>query len=662
MKKFVFILITSLITINLSNAQIAFHDAEELKKYLRPSGPGAFKFGPISGDTDGYIKILKKYVDLAQRPNIKNSRDLHNYFNSKGNSFIANYLNSGGSFSAAGDPPVTTAAFNSISKIGSLNVTNIADGIAKFLVKRTKEELTVAFFDRFKEVFDSYPEFQLLFENTHRNFKIIESFEFNRYLKTLRVDFFKDIDNLHINIAKLNSVTCQPNDNNCTTRVQFYNSFFQSDNGHLLKTGLTIVQELKEGTNPAEFISLIASNTDFNNLTDPAFTNAKNIVKLTNLISNSLRSTDDNETWISGNDLNKLINDLDAFNIYLGLLYQQNDSNTISFQTSSGAKTFRDILGGLANATAPIEAYMKEVAYDIDKIHAALDNIKNIKNSLNQPDNSDYYIFYNSIISLVTDISELNSVLNPLGITIRQKPEIQKFLKLANSAGNVYQDLSSKNYSAVIMDIRILFEDLGVSNDTKFYGEFLKYGSFMAAIVEAEDSDEVSEIIESIALPSGSSTIKKRSKFNLALNAYVGLSPALEYNGDTKDTKFSLGINAPIGVAASWGIKGKNNKEQGSFSVFVPLIDIGAVTNFRFSDDMTEELPEIKLENIFAPGFYVVHGWAKLPISWGIGGQLGPHLREVNTMGNTFDSDPSFSLRAFIAVDIPLLNFYTKSR
>jgi len=38
----------------------------------------------------------------------------------------------------------------SLSSIGGLDVTNIADGLAKFLVKRTKQELTMAFFQNLK--------------------------------------------------------------------------------------------------------------------------------------------------------------------------------------------------------------------------------------------------------------------------------------------------------------------------------------------------------------------------------------------------------------------------------------------------------------------------------------------------------------------------------
>ncbi|MFX8731580.1 hypothetical protein ABTM48_20530, partial [Acinetobacter baumannii] len=50
-----------------------------------------------------------------------------------------------------------------LSSIGGLDVTNIADGLAKFLVKRTKQELTIAFFSKFDSLIAKYPDLQTVF-------------------------------------------------------------------------------------------------------------------------------------------------------------------------------------------------------------------------------------------------------------------------------------------------------------------------------------------------------------------------------------------------------------------------------------------------------------------------------------------------------------------
>src|SRR5262245_59238255 len=55
-----------------------------------------------------------------------------------------------------------TANFsNIVPKLGNLDVTTISDGLAQFLVERTKEELNAAFFEKFKETMKKFPEFKI---------------------------------------------------------------------------------------------------------------------------------------------------------------------------------------------------------------------------------------------------------------------------------------------------------------------------------------------------------------------------------------------------------------------------------------------------------------------------------------------------------------------
>ncbi|WP_420601498.1 hypothetical protein [Flagellimonas sp.] len=652
------ILKTFLLAISLFSTQAiaqnevrtAYYDALTISKlYENNSATGV----PLDNET---WRILKFYFpSKASLPT-----DILN------NPFLKTYFNAGGSSSVL-DKSVIQEGLG-VSSVGAdgLSITTVADGLAKFLVKRTKEELTVAFFDRFKEVFVKFPELQIVFPNTIRTFGVIDSFNFSAYLNTIRQAFLKDLDNLHINIPNLEglkNVNCLAADANCRARIGFYSSFFTSDNGYLLKTALSLVEELKRGTNPAEIITMLSQSSDLNKIGNPNFREVKSVLDLTAFISNNLLSTDENKIWISGNEIRNLISDPTTLKIYLGLLYQSDESSKIVFQTAAGVpQSLRQLLGGLASNLLPIESYLKSMAFELDKVNSAVSNIRALKISGGKPDNSDYFTFYSSIVSFLSNASKLNL----LGITISHQKEIDEFMRLASSAGNTYHNLSSRNYSAAVADLRVFLEDVGVTNGA-FLKEFLKYGSFMATVAEAENSDQVQAAIEAVALPAGSATIKKRTEQNIALNAYVGLSPGLEYYGETDAYGFSLGVNAPIGVAFSKGrfdYEASTNTyaEKGSTTWYFTLIDLGAVTSFRFGDSETEKLPEIKLENIFAPGVYHVWGLAKWPVSIGLGGQLGPQLRGITDVSTDVDSNLSFSVKAFVAVDIPLLNFYTRSR
>ena len=255
-----------------------------------------------------------------------------------------------------------------------------------------------------------------------------------------------------------------------------------------------------------------------------------------------------------------------------------------------------------------------------------------------------YKDIFHATLSFIEQLDNAK-VLNP-NFTIKGSSEV---IQVMGALNDIYLDLNERKYNALILDLSRLLTQLLGEDKFGWKDELIKYGSFIANVAQAENSNQVQSAIEAIALPAGSASIKKRSKSNIALNAYLGISPGIEHNGDTDKSKFALGLNAPIGIAASWGHglkynkKCKCNKEQGSSSVFISLIDLGAVTTYRFADSETENIPEIEFENILAPGAYYVYGLPKLPISIGLGGQFGPRLREITDDTISLNSKISFS-------------------
>jgi hypothetical protein len=200
--------------------------------------------------------------------------------------------------------------------------------------------------------------------------------------------------------------------------------------------------------------------------------------------------------------------------------------------------------------------------------------------------------------------------------------------------------------------------------------KLLRYGSFMATVATAKSSDEVQYAIEAAALPVGSSRVKRASDFNVSLNAYAGLFYGVERINDVDSGRWKAnvyGVTAPIGVAASWGHRAffiPTGKTEWSTTVFITLIDLGAVAAFRFTDDSTSQIPSIKLKHIFSPGAFLSIGIPRTPISFNLGAQMGPNLRKVNNdllKGNDFDDKIYWRFSASFCVDIPILNFHTKS-
>jgi hypothetical protein len=116
------------------------------------------------------------------------------------------------------------------------------------------------------------------------------------------------------------------------------------------------------------------------------------------------------------------------------------------------------------------------------------------------------------------------------------------------------------------------------------------------------------------------------------------------------------------------------HKEDGhwSYSVFVSFIDIGTIAAFRFQNDTVAQVPTIQLQDIFSPGLFFSAGIPKCPLSVNLGAQVGPNLRKIYSTEdsetgelvyqNQYQNNVYWRFSISLVVDIPIFNFYTKSR
>jgi hypothetical protein len=251
---------------------------------------------------------------------------------------------------------------------------------------------------------------------------------------------------------------------------------------------------------------------------------------------------------------------------------------------------------------------------------------------------------------------------------------LQTFAPIARSMSEVYLYIPQEKYGLAVLSAANLYQlvfesakDAGLGNLSSFQKisrKLVLYGTFMAEVSTAENSDQVKEIIKRTALPTGSSYIKKQSKFNVALNAYIGGFWGNEFLAEKNQQQWGTiaGVYAPVGINFSKGILNSKGKSFGSASFLLNIIDLGTFASFRLQDATTASLPEVKLKNIFAPGLGIVYGLPKIPLSIGYTYQLGPTLREINPDVVVASAELNRRWQFFIGVDIPLFNFYNKPR
>ena len=80
------------------------------------------------------------------------------------------------------------------------------------------------------------------------------------------------------------------------------------------------------------------------------------------------------------------------------------------------------------------------------------------------------------------------------------------------------------------------------------------------------------------------------------------------------------------------------------------------------NDDSSNVSSEVDLKNIVSPGLYLYYGFGRCPISIGIGGQLGPQLREIYAKDVKLNQNYYYRFGINICVDIPFINLYTKGK
>jgi len=195
-------------------------------------------------------------------------------------------------------------------------------------------------------------------------------------------------------------------------------------------------------------------------------------------------------------------------------------------------------------------------------------------------------------------------------------------------------------------------------NYKDFRTKLFRYGHFIADIASADSVQNLSSAITTIALPRGSSQNKRLNSFSLELNAYFGGTVAHEVvlNEDRFDESFgvqSYGLFVPFGITLSKQLFGW---KKSSFSLFLPIIDLGALTAYRSDTDVNEidALPEVSFANILAPGAHLMYNFARTPFFIGAGAQYGPNVRELQ-IGEEVTKVQTLRFMVSLGIDVPLI-------
>jgi len=670
---------------------------------------------------DTLSDILSKYfpgIDITNAASAATKANANPFFNDlmlTGNTVGKNSISN-----------VSKGLFKSV---GGLDVTKYANAISDLMIERAKQELTVAFFDRFKKFAEINPEFKILFPKTTDNLTNLLSYKYPQMLPALRAGFFEDLKQITYH---LDDVLDLPR---YQTLLRDYPQV------KMAIRSIRVIHELETGaSNAADVIKQISTFTEWNDANRPKMRSAGSCLTIAALFSESVRNdttkSHKDDIWISAKELKALFYDETLFNIYLGLIYQQAVNENINYIDQRGnvtpfstilaaqignffilqnkLKEFFDLTANVNNAfqsfKAKTENNLKPTDDDIyNYIRTSIDAIDfgfSIVKIFHQQPMADDYIAIarksndifksiytrqyslavsnalevlsqlNSLVSQEINFEALKSSVAITGYSGTAKNDVEKlaegssFFRLKKVGEKNIANVINANIAVPEVQKMVQHYDLKKLND--FLDKLKPYALFMANMVEAKDESAVKAALENVILPVGSSSIKKKTYFNISVQSYLGayLSVNKKNTAVSSTWKDRFGVTAPIGISFTPGLL--SWERGGAISLFTSLIDLGAIVDYKLKKENTvnEQGQEeavvtkdysVKLGQIFSPGVYVVYGFFEnLPLSLGFGTQYGPGLSKITAGDNPVVTNPSWRWNVFLAVDMPFFNLVNK--
>lgn len=228
-------------------------------------------------------------------------------------------------------------------------------------------------------------------------------------------------------------------------------------------------------------------------------------------------------------------------------------------------------------------------------------------------------------------------------------------------------DLQTRQYPAAMGEIIVYIDN---HNKSSVLSAFLQdNGTFIAAVASAKSPNDLNIALENYALPAGSYIQLQQRAYSVTLNGFFGAAVSAETltgslaGANTSRTRARLGLAAPVGIAFNFGRVNEQVASSGSFfepgawSVFVPILDVGAVASWRLGSG-GGNVPAITWQNIVSPGIYAVWSQRDSPFSVLLGGQYGPELRKISN-GNATIEKAAFQFPCIeFTFNIPIFNLY----
>ena len=220
----------------------------------------------------------------------------------------------------------------------------------------------------------------------------------------------------------------------------------------------------------------------------------------------------------------------------------------------------------------------------------------------------------------------------------------------------LYSAAATNNYREIVYQLteqKCLTPSLGGATDadTDTYDLLMLAGD----IANAGNIKDLSDVINSVAGPSGGYKYKTIAHSLLSLTGLVGLDferDRLTGQGINTDV-WARGAFAPVGL--EWSTPCWNKADCG---VLLSLIDVGSLINYsntkKTNNGTVNSSPNTNFSQVQSLGLYAVFGFPDSPFVIGFGWSTTPALRTATFRKKSIDLNANRVILFFVAVDVTL--------
>lgn len=180
-----------------------------------------------------------------------------------------------------------------------------------------------------------------------------------------------------------------------------------------------------------------------------------------------------------------------------------------------------------------------------------------------------------------------------------------------------------------------------------FGGRETRLLAFASELTTAEDADAVRVTLRRYMGQTGGFADKREPGSSFTrLNAYIGAGVGADMFSNSSGSEIRrsshVAVRLPVGIE-----RGRGNGH--SNSIFLQLLNLGAVATARTGLQHGEESASLSIESMIVPGLFYVRGFNSKPFAAGVGLSVAPRAMRVDTTMRDV-----FRFGGFIAFDVPI--------